>query len=153
MGVSRVSFLRFVVQGRGLENRMDILLDMEEMCKAKSMMYECVKRNASAIRIGIPFSSCGNRTNCLTGTEKLVVRYDGNVYPCEAFKNEFYCDQVQSTPDNVNKTRLEVIYSSSAFLREVRILNDAFQNVSTCESCVNQYYRNLNTSNNDKIDR
>lgn len=152
LGVSRVSFLRFVPQGRGFENRQDILLDKEGMSEVKLMMDECVKKNASNIRIGIPFSSCNNRTNCLTGIDKLVVRYDGNVYPCEAFKNEFYCDQVQSLPDNVNQTRLEFIYSSSDFLCEIRNLNATFQKLNTCESCVNQYYRNLNSSKNDKID-
>ena len=146
LGISRVSFLRFVAQGRGLENRQDILLDEKGMSKVRSMMDECAKKNTSNIRIGIPFSSCNNRTNCLTGTDKLVVRYDGNVYPCEAFKNEFYCDQVQSPPDNVNQTKLEYIYSSSCFLCEIRNLNAAFQNLNTCESCVNQYYRNLNMS-------
>lgn len=144
LGVSRVSFLRFVAQGRGLENRQDILLDMECTIKVRLMMDECVKKNASNIRIGIPFSSCNNRINCLTGTDKLVVRYDGNVYPCEAFKNEFYCAQVQSPPDNVNQTKLEVIYSSSNFLCEIRNLNATFQHLNTCETCVNQYYRNLN---------
>lgn len=152
LGISRVSFLRFVPQGRGLDNQQDILLDKEGLSKAKSMMDECVKKNASNIRIGIPFSSYNNRTNCLTGTDKLVVRYDGNVYPCEAFKNEFYCDQVQFSPDNVNETRLGVVYSSSEFLYEVRNLNAAFQNLNTCETCVNQYYRELNLYKNDKID-
>lgn len=152
LGVSRVSFLRFVAQGRGLENRQDILLDMEEMIKVRLMMDECVKKNATNIRIGIPFSSCNDRTNCLTGTDKLVVRYDGKVYPCEAFKNEFYCDQVQSSPDNVNQTRLDIIYSSSNFLCEIRNLNSTFQNLNTCESCVNQYYRNMNLFKDDKID-
>ena len=153
MGVSRISFLRFVSQGRGLENKKIVQLSEEETRVARQLMEECVKRNASAVRIGIPLSSCNNRTNCMTGSEKLVVRYDGNVYPCEAFKNEFYCDQVQSPPDNVNRARLEVIYNSSEFLSEVRNINSAFQNLSTCETCVNQYYRNLKTIKDEKVDR
>lgn len=143
LGVSRVSFLRFVPQGRGFENRNDIQLNEVEVSRVKTMMEECVKNNASSIRIGIPLSSCKNRINCLTGTDKLVVRYDGNVYPCEAFKGEFYCEHIHSLPDNVNASRLGLIYSSSKYLCEVRALNTAFQNINACETCVNQFYRNL----------
>lgn len=153
LGVSRVSFLRFVPQGRGFENRQDILLDKEGMSEVKLMMDECVKKNASNIRIGIPFSSCNKRTNCQTGTDKLVVRYDGNVYPCEAFKNDFFCDCIHSLPDNVKQKRLYEIYLYSAFLLEAREVNKTFQSINTCETCVNQFFRNQMLNSYEKIDR
>jgi len=37
------------------------------------------------VRFGIPFTS---DSKCTAGYKKLLVRYDGKVFPCEAFKND-----------------------------------------------------------------
>lgn len=153
LGVSRVSFLRFVPQGRGLSNIHNLLLNENEMKEARLLMSECVANSNVGIRLGIPFSDCSNRTDCQTGTEKLVVRYDGNVYPCEAFKNEFSCNMIHSMPDNVKHNKLRDIYTDSAFLQEVREANKVFQCLNTCETCVNQYFRNQLLISDEEIDR
>ena len=153
LGVSRVSFLRFVAQGRGCENVEQLLLEKEESIEAKRLMNQCVSNNAEGVRLGIPFADCCHRVNCLTGTSKLNIRYDGNVYPCEAFKNEFGCKMIVSEPDNVNVRRLVDIYANSKFLNEVRLMNEQFQVINTCETCVNQYYRNQRLPEYEKIDR
>ena len=142
LGVSRVSFLRFVAQGRGLENVEQLLLGKEESIEAKRLMNQCATNNAAGVRLGIPFADCCHRVNCQTGTAKLNIRYDGNVYPCEAFKNEFGCNMIVSNPDNVHDERLVDIYEHSRYLNEVRLMNEQFQVINTCETCVNQYYRN-----------
>ena len=153
LGVSRVSFLRFVAQGRGRENVKQLLLEKEEAIETKRLMNQCASNNAAGVRLGIPFSDCCHRVNCLTGTAKLNIRYDGNVYPCEAFKNEFSCNILVSEPDNVIVERLVDIYSHSKYLNEVRLMNDQFQVINTCETCVNQYYRNQHLPEYEKIDR
>jgi radical SAM protein with 4Fe4S-binding SPASM domain len=39
------------------------------------------------IRLGVPFSGrCGRFSPCKAGISKLIVRWDGAVFPCEAFK-------------------------------------------------------------------
>ena len=135
----------------GIES--ELLLEKEESIEAKRLMNQCVSNNAEGVRLGIPFADCCHRVNCLTGTSKLNIRYDGNVYPCEAFKNEFGCKMIVSEPDNVNVRRLVDIYANSKFLNEVRLMNEQFQVINTCETCVNQYYRNQRLPEYEKIDR
>ena len=62
-----------------------------------------------------PLSDCSGSVNCLAGTTKLNVRYDGNVYPCEAFKDDANNESFTHTPQNVYNNRLIDIYQNSAF--------------------------------------
>lgn len=141
-GVSKVSFLRFVAQGRGLENEKDLLLNDYELSEALRLMRECAVNNSDSIRLGIPFSECKGQISCLTGTIKLDVRYDGNVYPCEAFKNDQPNTMFHSSADNVNTCSLWDIYHNSQYLNEVRSWLESFQQVNTCEACLAQYLSN-----------
>ena len=140
LGVSRVSFLRFVAQGRGKENVEQLLLEKEETIEAMRLMNQCKDNNIIAIRQGIPFSDCSKRINCLAGTSKLNVRYDGNIYPCEAFKNDNLKHIINKDVDNINQKSLRKIYQESYYLIKVRALLNAFQTQNTCETCMNQFY-------------
>ena len=144
LGVSRVSFLRFVAQGRGIENVNQLLLSDEEMTEAKRLMKRCLNKNAMGVRLGIPFSGCGRRINCLTGTVKLNVRYDGNVYPCEAFKNDQLRQIITVAVDNVKNDCLLNIYANSQYLAEVREKHQSYLDVNTCETCFAQYLSHKN---------
>lgn len=139
LGVSQLSFLRLVAQGRALDNLNQVLLDKEELEIAKHLMKEAAGRQDIKIRLGVPFRDGATRINCLTGICKLDVRYDGNVYPCEAFKND-NLKRITAEADNVNSKSLKEIYYSSDYLKQVRSLLDAFQSEQTCETCMNQYY-------------
>lgn len=143
-GVSRISFLRLVLQGRALDNIHLTHLDTIDHVITRQEISELRDINKGSIRVGIPFRSCSERVNCWTGTSKLNIRYDGNVYPCEAFKNDMPFGLTRACPDNVNQRRLNDIYSHSAYLIEIRQKLDAFQQVATCETCMNQYYRKEN---------
>ena len=79
--------------------------------------------------------------NCLAGTTKLNVRYDGNVYPCEAFKDDANNESFTHTPQNVYNNRLIDIYQNSAFLVEVRKSLEEYHSVCNKEKCFNQYLR------------
>lgn len=142
LGVSKVSFLRFVAQGRGLENEKDLLLNDHELSETHKLMRECAVNNSDGIRLGIPFSECNGQISCLTGTIKLDIRYDGNVYPCEAFKNDQPNNIFHASADNVNTHSLLDIYHNSQYLNEVRSWLESFQQVNTCESCLAQFLSN-----------
>lgn len=140
-GISRVSFLRLVLQERALDNMQLTCLDTIDYVITQQEIAELKDINKGSIRVGIPFRSCSERVNCWTGTSKLNIRYDGNVYPCEAFKNDLPHGLTGAYPDNVNQRRLIDIYRHSAYLNEIRQKLIAFQQVDTCETCMNQYYR------------
>ena len=93
--------------------------------------------------MGIPFSDCAKRMSCNTGIVKLNVRYDGLVYPCEAFKNDLPDGFVVSRPDSVYEKSLKKIYEHSEYLIEIRQRLNEFQFVDCDESCMNQYYAKI----------
>ena len=141
LGVSRVSFLRLVVQGRAYEHKSEIFLSEDDVVFAKYLVATHAPQYQGTIRFGIPFGECTHRVNCMTGTSKLDIRYDGKVYPCEAFKD--MPDGINA-PDSIYEKRLSEIYRNSAYLNEIRRQLDDFQQVNTCECCMNQYYRKQN---------
>lgn len=143
LGISRVSFLRLVVQGRALSHQSDILLDDDEIKFAKYLIAISTKQYQGSIRFGIPFGDCVNRVNCMTGISKLNIRYDGFVYPCEAFKDNRFKNKLNISPDNIINTGLKDIYNHSSYLMEMRNSLAYFQTIDTCETCMAQFFKNL----------
>lgn len=144
LGVSKISFLRFVAQGRGFENRKTLMLDRKESLLTKKLMKQCVEQNVIGVRLGIPYSDFCHRVNCLTGSAKLNIRYDGNVYPCEAFKND-QLEQIIKVPvDSVVVERLIDIYPESQYLAKVRDEHKKYLEFNTCETCFAQFLSNKN---------
>ena len=83
LGVSKVSILRLVMQGRALENLSLVKLtgeDSREVTKQIKALKEAYK---GKVRIGLPYSDSNCRIYCKAASDKINVRYDGNVYPCE----------------------------------------------------------------------
>jgi radical SAM protein with 4Fe4S-binding SPASM domain len=89
-GLRRMSVLRFVPQGRGLENREELELSREDEDAFLAELVRCRSSGKVAIRTGSPFNGLvkGNHVPCRAGSSKLVVQPDGNVIPCEVFKHE-----------------------------------------------------------------
>lgn len=141
LGIERVSFLRLVLQGRAVENKNVTQLSLEQTDHVKDTLKNYFIKKPGQVRIGIPFSDCTTRLNCLAGTIKLNVRYDGNVYPCEAFKddNPSFLNEIE--PDCIYNKSLYEIYMHSEYLNDVRRKLVDYQYKNTCESCINQYYR------------
>ena len=84
-GIDEVRLLKFVPQGRGKENRKNLELSEEEL---KIFIEKCnsLEQRSTLLRIGIPLQ--GENTHlCTAGFDKLVVRYDGILLPCPAFKD------------------------------------------------------------------
>ena len=144
LGISKMSFLRLVMQGRALENESMTYLTDEEIQLAKDIIKRASHEYNGCIRFGIPLAECSERFNCMAGTVKLNIRYDGNVYPCEAFKNDKPSNLSTFKPDNIKFRRLKDIYNDSHFLNDIRRHLIGFQQVNTCETCMSQFYMNNN---------
>lgn len=144
LGVKKVSFLRLVMQGRAKEFRSLTELSPSQLEELIAEFKSLKKQKNSSIRLGIPFTqnefSC---SSCHAGTSKISIRYDGNVYPCEAFKNDEPAGLVSAKPDNIFEKRFAEIYRDSEYLNQVRQLIAQFKSQHHCESCANQYFRRL----------
>ena len=108
MGVKNVSLLRLVLQGRVLENKEQVEMSVEEQEELKKIMAKCQETYQGKIRLGLPFSA--KRAACGTGSIKLTVRYDGYVFPCEAFKDGMMEINKGVMPENIKEKRLKNIY-------------------------------------------
>ena len=146
LGVSQISFLRMVKHGRVLNNKELTYLKEDEERNVRDEVRRIQGEKLVSIRLGIPFTACAKRMSCNTGIIKLNVRYDGLVYPCEAFKNDLPEGFVNSRPDSVCEKRLKEIYEHSEYLMEIRQKLQEFQSVICAESCMNQHYAKLNDS-------
>lgn len=142
MGVSKVSILRLVPQGREQENEGDALLTEDEQVEFKSLIDKLSNQyDKKQLRLGKPYRS-GKYNNCNTGTIRLAVRYDGFVYPCGAFKDGM--DEYKGcSPDNVNEKRLAAIYETSAYIAKVREDLDTYYDGEVREPCFGQYCRSI----------
>ena len=142
LGVKKVSFLRLVMQGRAKQYRSLTELSQAQTNSLVSELQTLKKQKSSSIRLGIPFTqnkfTC---SSCHAGTTKISIRYDGNVYPCEAFKNDEPAGLVSAKPDNIYEKRFADIYRNSEYLKQIRGLIVQFKSQPHCESCANQYYR------------
>ena len=110
LGVSKVSILRLVLQGRALENLSLVKLsgkDNREVTKLIKALNESYK---GKVRIGLPYSDSNCRIYCKAASDKINVRYDGNVYPCEVFKDDLLNAKLGCEPDNVWKDSFYDMY-------------------------------------------
>lgn len=139
MGVIIVSFLRLVPQGRVLENKELIALCSDEQKELPQILSKCEEIYEGKIRLGLPFSA--KHANCGTGSIKLTVRYDGYVFPCEAFKDGMMEIVENITPENVKDKSLIDIYENSDYLRRVREGLKAYSGCNYNERCFGQYCR------------
>ena len=139
LGVSKVSILRLVLQGRALENLSLVKLsgkDNREVTKLIKALKEAYK---GKVRIGLPYSDSNCRIYCKAASDKINVRYDGNVYPCEVFKDDLLNAKLGCEPDNVWKDSFYDIYKSSPYLNVVRRRIEAFKKEGGDETCYGQF--------------
>lgn len=139
LGVSKISILRLVLQGRALENLTLVKLsgeDNREVTKLIKVLNEAYK---GKVRIGLPYSDSNCRIYCKAASDKINVRYDGNVYPCEVFKDDLLNAKLGYEPDNVWKDSFYNIYQNSPYLNVVRKSIDAFKKEDGNETCYGQF--------------
>ena len=139
LGVSKVSILRLVLQGRALENLSLVKLsgkDNREVTKLIKVLNESYK---GKVRIGLPYSDSNCRIYCKAASDKINVRYDGNVYPCEVFKDDLLNAKLGCKPDNVWKDSFYDLYQNSPYLNVVRKSIEVFKKEDGDETCYGQF--------------
>lgn len=109
-GILRVSFLKLVEHGRAKNNK--LALNACEEKKLKTLLNNLKKSNP-IVRVGIPLNNDCQSCLCHAVRDKLYIKYDGCVYGCEAFK---YIDFPDTTPSNVNDSRIKDILSFSPYI-------------------------------------
>ena len=144
MGVKNVSLLRLVPQGRVMENKELVVLSSDEQDELKRILTKSQEPYQGKIRLGLPFSA--KRAACGTGTVKLTVRYDGYVFPCEAFKDGIMEIKKCVTPENVKVKRLNEIYNTSSYLLCIREELKVYAGSEEGENCYGQYLRNISSN-------
>jgi radical SAM protein with 4Fe4S-binding SPASM domain len=117
LGVSKISFLRFVPQGRGKTYKSLLDLDKPEVLSLSSDLESVIDSKFPIVRIGAPFGILGlTKARCTAGENRATVRADGQVFPCEALK------QLPGTLNNVRMQSLEEIWVNSPLFRMSRAL-------------------------------
>lgn len=82
---NQLSILNFVPQGRGKDNESILSLNEEEFQEFIQIYDKCREQFHGNLRIGIPLQGADTH-KCTAGLDKLVIKYDGTVLPCPAFK-------------------------------------------------------------------
>lgn len=140
MGVTNISLLRLVLQGRVEENEDSVVLSDDEEQELKAMLVDLSQRyEKTKIRLGKPYRS-EKFVTCNTGTVRLVVRYDGYVFPCGAFKDGME-EYGGCKLNNVKEKRLAAIYETSEFINKVREDLEIYYEDQVTEPCFGQYCR------------
>ena len=139
LGVSKVSILRLVLQGRALENLSLVKLSGEDSREVTKLIKALKEAYKGKVRTGLPYSDSNCRIYCKAASDKINVRYDGNVYPCEVFKDDLLNKSLGCQPDNVLKDSFSNIYNKSAYLNFVRDRIAAFKKMDGDEACYGQF--------------
>ena len=139
LGVSKVSILRLVLQGRALENLSLVKLTGEDSREVTKLIKALKEEYKGKVRIGLPYSDSNCRIYCKAASDKINVRYDGNVYPCEVFKDDLLNAKLGCEPDNVWKDSFYDIYQNSSYLNVVRRRIEAFKKEDGDETCYGQF--------------
>ena len=140
LGVSKVSLLRFVQQGRSVENVDETVLAKEEEEVLREMLKELSGKYGDKMRLGKPYRS-ERFSTCWTGTIRLAVRYDGFVFPCGAFKDGMMTFK-GFAPENIKEKRFAAIYRESEYVNAVREELAKYYEGEVSEPCFGQYCRN-----------
>lgn len=139
LGVSKVSILRLVLQGRALVNLSLVKLTGEDGREVTKLIKALKEAYKGKVRTGLPYSDSNCRIYCKAASDKINVRYDGNVYPCEVFKDDLLNAKLGCEPDNVWKDSFYDIYKSSPYLNVVRRRIEAFKKEDGDETCYGQF--------------
>lgn len=139
LGVSKVSILRLVLQGRALENLSLVKLTGEDSREVTKLIKALKEAYKGKVRIGLPYSDSNCRIYCKAASDKINVRYDGNVYPCEVFKDDLLNAKLGCDPDNVWKDSFYDLYQNSPYLNVVRKSIEVFKKEDGDETCYGQF--------------
>lgn len=127
LGVSKVSFLRFVPQGRGAER----LRLTREQFRGLQQLYRTYQDGYKHVRIrfGTPFNCITYRGgHCTAGINKVLINAYGEILPCEAFK------YLHGQRPTIYQHDICEVWQTDLLLKELRTLR--LDEVSTCSACI-----------------
>ncbi|MCW4053137.1 MAG: radical SAM protein [Candidatus Bathyarchaeota archaeon] len=134
-GVSRVSVLRFVPQGRGGLIPNHALNRMQNMQLKKAI--EELREQGFSIRTGSPYNflMLNEQPKCASGIDRLIVGPDLHIYPCDAFKQINAEELVGTTQFSIlGNNSLSECWHNSPYLNAVRrYLSTPF--AESCHPC------------------
>lgn len=132
IGVKQVSLLKLVLQGRAYKNAEELLITDYIMLQQTINKLKLLECKTFTIRTGIPFNDItSNKCKCIAGINKLVFRYDGLLFPCEAFKMSLYNELF--TFGNINDNTISYIYNNKQIHTNINyIKNTACYNNESC---------------------
>lgn len=140
----KVSFLRLVLQGRAITNEEELNIHEEFVKRYINETKSRLETRGIYIRTrnGTPLSDVRDENCCTAAKSKIIIRYDGAVFPCEAYKSVNEVDAYGNLyyPDNVNETSITNIWEGSKFLSLLREeMSMFFCNKCVSENCPAQY--------------
>jgi radical SAM protein with 4Fe4S-binding SPASM domain len=138
LAIPRVSLLRFVPQGRGviLKKSHEMLMHKETLELRKSIL-DCREKSDVDIRLGSPYNILllNETIDCIAARKTLCVGPNGNVYPCDAFKNiEPEEIGLKDSFNSIFEHTLQECWEKSEYLNTIRrYLATPFE--EPCSSC------------------
>ena len=147
IGVTQVSLLRLILHGRAVDNSRILSLDLKCTADLK-LKLTTLKNMFPFIRIGIPLMG-SDKAKCTAGVQKIYIRYDGAVLPCESFKYiDIHNRHCIVEPMNIKYTSLSYILKHSEYLKLATKYVDDYNSCDHCESCPIQ---NLKSNTLDNV--
>jgi radical SAM protein with 4Fe4S-binding SPASM domain len=127
-GVSELSLLRLVPQGRCTENK-HLIMNGAETAQFTKLVNK-LDSHVLSIRKGAPYRCLflNEAGVCSAGVDKLLISPDGSVHPCEAFK-------FTESDSNIYDKSLKEIWETDRILNEIR--NLSIEQINVCNQCPN----------------
>ncbi len=137
IGVSKVSVLRFVPQGRGTLLQSGVLDRMQNL-ELRRIIND-LRNEGYDIRTGSPlnFLMVNNEPECLSAINRLIVDPDLRIFPCDAFKN-IRAEEIVGTlkMSSLDESSLRECWQRSPYFEAIRnYLTTEFE--EPCKSCKN----------------
>lgn len=136
--VQKVSILRLVPHGRGITlKESQEMLGRQESIELRDIILKCKQSYGLTIRVGSPYNILllERDVHCDAARHTLIIGPNGNVYPCDAFKNIEPLDIGVDDPyNNVVTNPLRECWEKSEYLGAIRrYLSTPFG--EPCSSC------------------
>jgi len=135
LGVTRISVLRLVPQGRSRPGGPDLILQQDDNLRLRKLVTSA--REILDIRVGSPygFLHVSNSPRCSAGVDRLIVLPDLAISPCDAFK-QVKPEQIAGTDaySRLDRCSLSESWERSPYLIAVRKHLQEPQ-VAPCSGC------------------
>ncbi len=137
LGISCISVLRFVPQGRGQLLKKRVLNKLQNL--ELKRIIERLRKKGIEIRTGSPYNflTLNVQPECASGIDRLIIGPDLRIYPCDAFK-QIKAEEVVGTlvSSSLVNTSLLECWENSPFLKEVRkyLTTPFFEKCYSCKA-------------------